>query len=277
VDSAARRRGPRRALGLLGMMAIGLLAGSAYVYWTHRSDNPGCTGSGRSDACTRVLFFGNSYTSVNDLPTMFGDLAWSGGHRVETGTQAPGGWTLADHARSHDTPSLLASKPWDFVVLQEQSEIPSIESFRQSQMYPAARELVSMIRAVGAKPVFYVTWAHKTGSPQNGMPGYLSMQSAIDTGYVTIAAELNATLAPVGFAWMTLYKQPFNMALWQDDGSHPTTAGTYMAASVFYATLFGESPVGLNYHADLSDSEAAKVQEVAATTVLGDRNRWVTS
>ena len=34
-------------------------------------------------------------------------------------------------------------------------------------------------------------------------------------------------------------------ALFVTDGSHPSEAGTYLAASVFYATLYGKSPVGL--------------------------------
>ncbi len=32
--------------------------------------------------------------------------------------------------------------------------------------------------------------------------------------------------------------------MWQQDGMHPLPCGTYLAASVFYAKLFGESPVG---------------------------------
>src|SRR5512135_2083048 len=84
----------------------------------------GC-GNTLDRSCTRVLFIGNSYTYVNDLPSTFVQLARSGGHEVEVGVAAPGGWTLADHARSPETLSTLNSAKWDFVVLQEQSQIPS--------------------------------------------------------------------------------------------------------------------------------------------------------
>jgi hypothetical protein len=73
---------------------------------------------------------------------------------------------------------------------------------------------------------------------------------------------------------MALVDQNSNPGLWQDDGSHPTTKGTYLAACVFYASIFGKSPAGLKFHADLSDSDAAQSQEAGAGTVLGDPSKW---
>ena len=231
------------------------------------SDNPGC-GKPQDGACTRVLFIGNSYTYVNDLPGMFTHLARVGGHKVETDMAASGGWTLADHEGSSATLQKLTSRKWDVVVLQEQSQIPSVGQMREQQMYPAARQLVETIRFEGARPMFFVTWARRDGWPENALPDYASMQSAIDDGYLTIAAEEHAAVAPVGEAWLTVLQQEKPSALWQEDGSHPTTEGTYLAACVFYAAIFGKSPKGLGYHADLSSSEAAKLQKIASETVL---------
>ena len=86
----------------------------------------GCSGGAACDnpssaACTRVLFIGNSYTFVNDLPTMFATLASSGGHSVETGMVAEGGATFAEHATSADTAAKLASARWSIVVLQNRA------------------------------------------------------------------------------------------------------------------------------------------------------------
>ena len=249
------------AAGIGTAVALGLLA---------LQMNTGCPDQGRSAACTRVLFIGNSYTTVNDLPSVFASLARSGGHRVETGTAAVDGWTLADHAGSSATAAKVGSRNWDIVVLQEQSQIPSVAQFRETQMFPAARRLVGMIRDHGARPIFYLAWARRDGWPENGMPNYASMQSAIHEGYLAIAGEQQATIAPVGDAWSAMLGQEAPAALWQDDGSHPTEAGTYLAACVFYATIFRESPNGLGYHASLSGDEAAKIQRAAAATVLGD-------
>ena len=52
------------------------------------------------------------------------------GHPIQTGMTAPGGWTLAEHLNSAQTLDALQSSKWDFVVLQEQSEIPAVEQTR---------------------------------------------------------------------------------------------------------------------------------------------------
>jgi hypothetical protein len=230
----------------------------------------GCGIPGDSGPCTRVLFIGNSYTSVNDLPSVFAKLARSGGHRVETGRATADGARLADHAASSATAAALTSTKWNVVVLQEQSQIPAIEEFRRAEMYAAARTLVARVRQSGAQPMFFVTWAHREGWPENGLVDYSSMQAAIDDAYLGIAGEQRATVVPVGDAWQTLLRQEANAGLWQDDGSHPTEKGTYLAACVFYAAIFRESPNGLTYRGNPSAAEASKMQEVAAAAVLGD-------
>src|SRR5213592_1815281 len=168
---------------------VGLVGFSALLINGHQS----CQNQTQASGCTRLLFIGNSYTYVNDLPAMFADLARSGGHRVEVGMVAEGGATLRDHAGSVATAAKLTSAKWDVVVLQG-----------QSQMYPAARRLADTIYRQGARPMFFLTWAHRDGWPENGLPDYASMQSAIDDGYLAIAAEEQAAVAPVGVAWSSV-------------------------------------------------------------------------
>jgi hypothetical protein len=43
---------------------------------------------------------------------------------------------------------------------------------------------------------------------------------------------------------------------------------------VFYARIFGRSPVGLKYDDGLAAAEAAMLQRVAAATVLDDHSEW---
>ena len=106
------------------------------------------------------------------------------------------------------------------------------------------------------------------------MPTYASMQSAIDDGYLAIAADQRVAIAPVGYAWDKLVTREASASLWQQDGSHPSEAGTYLAACVFYATIFRQSPKGLGYHGSLSAEAAGMIQSVAAETVLGDPAKW---
>lgn len=71
-------------------------------------------------------------------------------------------------------------------------------------------------------------------------------------------------MVPVGEAWQRLLARDPTIALWQDDGSHPAPAGTYLAACVLVRTLFGKSPVGLGDHGGLPDTLATEIQQVAA-------------
>ena len=227
-----------------------------------------CSNLQANETCTRVLFIGNSYTYVNDLPTTFMNLARAGGHKTEVGMSAQGGWMLADHVKSPDTIAKINSEKWNFVVLQEQSEVPSVQSSRTQEMYPAARVLVDDVRQVGAVPIFFITWAHRDGLPANGMPDYVSMQAQIDNGYLITAQALSSPVAPVGVAWQAVRNQYPQINLWQDDGSHPTEEGKYLAACVFYADIFRQSAKGLSYQANLPADIAQALQKVAADTVF---------
>jgi hypothetical protein len=231
----------------------------------------GCAATGaitpgtNSDAI-QVLFIGNSYVFANNLPQVLVRLAESGEHKVYAEMAAKGGWTLEQHAASEGTLGKIASREWDYVILQEQSVRPSIPAEREERMYPAARALDSAIADQGAGTVLMMTWGRRDGLREAGFTDYGAMQTQLATGYTTIGAELGALVAPVGLAWGEALRQRPNIGLWDTDGSHPAPAGSYLAACVFYAVLFEESPEGLSYHADLSPDEAQFLQTVAAQT-----------
>jgi hypothetical protein len=115
--------------------------------------------------------------------------------------------------------------------------------------------------------MFFQTWGHRDGLADFGIKNYSDMQAQLDVGYKNIGDELNVTVAPVGYAWLKARLQS-NLDLWLDDGSHPNESGTYLAASVFYASLFHQSPEGLTYNADLSPDAVKFLQALAADTVL---------
>ena len=234
----------------------------------------GCSSSSKADdaqekrSCLRILFIGNSYTYVNDLPHLFAELANAGQHKVKTDMGAQGGFTLSAHLNSTQTLEKINSVKWDWVVLQEQSQIPSVEQVRTKAMYPAAISLVEKVRETGATPIFFETWAHRDGWKQQGLIDYESMQLEIHRGYTGIAQELKVSVAPVGYTWLQVRRQDPQLDLWQQDGSHPNQAGSYLAACVIYAAIYRQSPEGLKYRADLSSETAQLLQASAAKTVL---------
>ena len=257
----------------LGQAAALLLAASILPLGCGASTPPKCSAAAGAPPCVRVLFVGNSYTYVNDLPATFADLARAGGQNVETGMIANGGETLAQHAASSETLDKIASAPWTVVVLQEQSETPATSPGR-SMMYPAARTLAQKVRSIGAAPMFFMTWAHRDGISVAGVNTYESMQLAIDAGYNGIAEELDAAVAPVGFTWFVTRRDHPDLAMWQDDGSHPTVSGTYLAACVFYAAIFRQSPEALTYLDGLPSGDAHDLQVEAASSVLENPDQW---
>jgi hypothetical protein len=227
-----------------------------------------------SGPALHILFVGNSYIFVNDLPKVFAQLAAAGGHKVTTGMMANGGWTLAHHANSAETLNAIQASKWDYVIMHEQSQIPAFEQSRRETMYPAARYLVPIVKQRGAAPVFFLTWAHRQGWPERGMPDYESMQAQIEQGYLEIARELDVAVAPVGQAWSRARREYPELELWQGDGSHPSELGTYLAASVFYAVIFRQSPEGLKCPGSIPPETARRIQGIAAKVVLENPKQW---
>ena len=48
-----------------------------------------------------------------------------------------------------------------------------------------------------------------------------------------------------GRAWQGAREHHASIELFQQDGSHPSPAGTYLAACTFFAAFFDSSPIGL--------------------------------
>ena len=222
-----------------------------------------------------VLFLGNSYTAGNNLPQLFTDLAASGGKEVYTDRNTPGGHTLNGHSQNSTSLDKIDQGIWEYVVLQEQSQMPTIEYYRVNYMYPGARSLNDRIQSVGAQTMFFMTWGREYGGKQviNGhsspeFADYYAMQDALRSAYYGIAVELGAAIAPIGMAWQTARTMNFPSDLWTGDHSHPTYQGSYLAACVLYSVIFNESPVGLTFIGTLDQQTATFLQQAADRTVF---------
>ncbi|UCG42928.1 MAG: hypothetical protein JSU73_13895 [candidate division WOR-3 bacterium] len=222
-----------------------------------------------------VLFVGNSHVHTNDLPGMFSLLAQAGAKHAMVDMSAPGGFWLEQHVVEPQTLEKIALGTWDYVALQEQSQVPVIEHWRFNSMYPSIRTLDSMIQDHGCSTALYMTWGWQDGgihelgghtSPE--FRDYFHMQDSVSAAYRMIATELGARLSPVGEAWAVARRRDPLVELWQSDKCHATVKGTYLAACTFYAALFESSPVGLNYTAGLDTADARFLQLAAERAVL---------
>ena len=208
----------------------------------------------------RVLFVGNSYTSANNLSSIVAQLSQSpgAGRLIITDKVAPGGFTWELHSASAATLAKI-DEGWDYVVLQDQSLQPI---YSPTVLKSAAEVLDARIRAAGGQTVLFMTWprAYHDLQTQHYYPLY----------YNNHGAHLDAEVTPVGRAWVqSLYENPA-LTLHAADNSHPAARGTYLTAAVFYATLNGQSPVGLTGGTlGLPEADREFLQSVAWATYVG--------
>jgi hypothetical protein len=223
----------------------------------------------------RVLFIGNSHTYYNNLPGMFTLLARSGGWPVVADSNTPSGYALEGHMSNPVTLAKINQGGWDYVILQEQSLYPVIDFYRYGSMYPSATYLDSLIRAHGGRTALFMTWGWRGGG-QHDQGGhysipfvdYFQMQDTMTAAYVMLNNMLSSTLVPAGCAWSRAMRTDTTLDLWQPlDDYHPNLMGSYLAACVFYATFFHQSPIGLTYTAGLTPEQAAFFQSIADQTV----------
>jgi hypothetical protein len=206
---------------------------------------------------TRILFIGNSFTRRNDLPGMIARLAEAGKPKrvVETEQIIANGMALKAHWNRGEAREAIKRGKWDFVSLQEQSTLPLKNPAR---MHESVRLFIEEIRAARAEPVLYMTWV-RTSAPQR--------QDELADAFLSIGKELMVRVAPVGLAWKEAFARVPGLVLHDKDGSHPNPLGTYLGACVFYATLFGASPVGLpgdvSLGKELDSGRILTLQEIA--------------
>lgn len=232
----------------------------------------------------KILFLGNSYTFGNDLPTMIQDLALSFGDTIVKDQSTPGGHYFNAHLSNTTSITKINAQPWDFVVLQEQSQIPSLPQSITGVDYclPHSISLNNMIKNNHSctETVFFMTWGRQNGDASfcgqhPPVCTYDGMQQELRNMYMWMADTNNATVSPVGVAWKNVRDSFPTINLYTGDGSHPNIKGSYLAACVFYATLYQKSPIGTTYiPSGITAAEALIFQTVASNTVLDSMELW---
>lgn len=231
---------------------------------------------------TKVLFIGNSYTYVNNLPQVLSDLALSLGEKVQYGVSVPGGHTFQNHYYNANTMAMIRDHAWDVVVLQAQSQEPSFSPAQvMTYTYPYAERLVDTIRKYNpcTHIVFYMTWGRQNGDTPNctSYPPsctYAGMQARLRESYMLFGNDFRTDVAPVGVAWKKIRTSNPTLNLYDPDESHPSLAGTYLAASVFYSSIFLKSSNTSTYTAGLNAADASAMRATASSTVLDSLDLW---
>lgn len=221
----------------------------------------------------RVLFVGNSYLFYGDgLQNHVRRLA----NEADPELQIPvgtyklvtiSGSELRDHTiRAYLEPGKLrVTEPFEVVVLQGGSaEATSAQG--RAAFEETVIDFDREIRKTGARTALYMTHAY---APPNEH-AYPGMISDIEALYVSTGNRIGALVIPVGLAFEEAYRRFPGLRLHKaHDSSHPELLGSYLAACVTCASLYGRSLVGnqYDYFGAIDKDAARQMQQVAADTV----------
>lgn len=232
----------------------------------------GPSGDASSPRPLNVLFIGNSYTYTNDLPGEVAALAKTSGLPpfITTSSVVTGGATLGDLWDAGAAENAIASGSFTHVVLQEQSETPACAP---AVFYQYAGLFSDAAKARGATSALFETWARVDGSADyasypclGGSP--TAMQDLLLAAYEKAATQDGAVLVPVGEAWRAVIASYPSIQLFSADGSHPSVAGTYLSACVFYVKLTGQAvPTSAAVPAGIDPTDAAHLRDVALGSI----------
>ncbi len=211
-----------------------------------------------------VAMYGNSFTHYNKgLPKRLHDLTRSilpnnaEGYTYRSMTRS--GAYLSSHEDNLQYQS--TRQLWDVVVFQGHSMEPiSPKQSQREKFEKSAKTMAKIAHRSGSKVVYFMTWARKAHPEQT---------QALSKAYQDIAKETGGFVAPVGLAFAESIKKYPEIELYRHDGKHPSVEGTYLAAAVFFATLYNRSPLGgaIPVNSKMSDKTARRLQMVAWDTV----------
>ncbi|WP_309608952.1 T9SS type A sorting domain-containing protein [Flavobacterium sp.] len=227
----------------------------------------------------KVLFLGNSYTYVNDLPRIVSDLAANTGDILIYNSNLIGGYTLENHFASTVSKNKILSSNWDYIVLQEQSQRPAfigalafLNSFGDLKGFIKQNKPCAQITS-------FMTWGYQNGDTQNcatnpSVCTYTGMDNLIKDRYMEFSNVFESEVTPVGVVWRYIKQNYPNINLYQSDGSHPSLAGSYLAACCFYTSIFRKNPALISNNYGLDANTASIIRNATKTLVFDQMLNW---
>jgi hypothetical protein len=174
----------------------------------------------------RVLFIGNSLTSVNNVPAMVAAIARAANVEVETYTVAYNNFGLEEHWSEGTAVKAIKLGGWTTVILQQG---PSAAPESQVILRDFAGRFAREIKRTGAVPALYMVWPARRRSQDF---------AGVSESYRRAAHDVKGILLEAGDAWRDASLRRAALQLYGDDGFHPSPAGSYLAALVIARKLF---------------------------------------
>jgi Secretion system C-terminal sorting domain/PKD domain len=226
----------------------------------------------------KVLFLGNSYTGVNNLPQIVHDVALSAGDTLVFDSYTPGGYQLIDHSNDATSQNKIMAGTWDYVVIQGQSQEAITLT---NQFNSGGSALYNQIKQYNpcAVTMPYMTWGRKNGDASNCaafpvMCTYQGMDTTLRNRYLQLTNFIDGEVSPVSVVWNYLRQNYPSIELYQADQSHPSVEGSYAAACCFYAAIFKKDPTLITFNFGLNASDASIIRNAAKTQVFDNLQLW---
>jgi hypothetical protein len=205
---------------------------------------------GVSSYVARLLAAADPKSSLRaDLVTIDGaGLNW---HDVESyfRPNAIGLHTISSNKRTFAN----AAKLFDVAIMMDCSQCP-VQPQLKTVFREYAKKHSETIRKHGAEPVLFMSWAYAD------MP---EMTAQLAEAYTAAGNDNRAMVIPAGLAFARSAQRRPDINLYIADKRHPSLAGSYLAGATIYATLFGKSPIDLDYTAGLDPAVAKHLRTVA--------------
>lgn len=200
-------------------------------------------GYSQSDS-VKVLFVGNSYTHMHNMPSIFEKISTSAGQKVIVEKSAKSGASFEEHSTRADLFNAIKKRKWDYVILQGYSRELSHNIERiDTATVPYVRMLRDSILHNNpcTQILFYMTWGYDDGyHEREEVNSFEKMADSIARGYQYLGNFFNVPVVPVGMVWKQV-RNNTNIDLYVEDRAHPSKNGSFLIASTFYNAIFNTS------------------------------------
>ncbi|MGF7215933.1 hypothetical protein GGR92_002073 [Spirosoma lacussanchae] len=249
-----------------------------------------------------VLFIGNSLTYYAGMPDYLKAMLVASNQPIDVVVSAYPGMALEDHlrhiieSRTQDgintrpkrtgeqtlTETLLLSKQWDIVILQEAPVRILIPEARKYSTQESIRKIKQRIVNPRCQFILFQTWAPSGTFPtQFCYPAFLLNRAAdkesycsvqinnldeeyklLKINYDSVRINTQVGLVDIGRVYYKASKEQPSLKLIDQD-SHPTKLGAYLNAYMFYKFLVNQRLSSLAYYGDLARDEAILLQRLS--------------
>jgi hypothetical protein len=224
-----------------------------------------------------VLFIGNSFTHMHEMPAIFSKIAESKNKKIHVEWNTQAGASFAVHSQREALFKAIKKREWDYVILQGFSrEFTVSNTHLDTATIPYLTQIIDSVKEFQpcANLLFYVTWGYKNGFPESeDLDTYDKMSQKIQKGYAFIGKKYDIPLVPVGNVFQLVRAKYPKLNLYAEDEIHPSKEGSYLAACTFYTAIFKESCIGALTNT-IAFEDANRIQETVSNYVLRNLQKF---